>query len=382
MKVLEVSIPGSGHLRPLLPLTEALVEQGDEVVVACGFDPGGAIARTGARHAPVGRTEVEWFETLGTRVRGNPGDGLPPERIGHYFIPRLFGEIGAPDMIDGVLEIGREFEPDLIVFETYAFAAPLAAAVLGVPAVHHNIGPMLADDVLELANDALSPLWRSFGRDIPGYGGVYEGITIELAPPSLDTGRTPRGEPIGLQCAPLPERDPSPSTPPLVYVTLGTMFGNPDVFGAVLEGLATAPVEVLVTVGEDLDPQVLSPLPANARVERFVPQAELLPDASVVVHHGGAGTMFGSLAHGLPQVVLPQGADNFDNGALLTQAGAGRTLLPHEVSADAVGDAVRTLLDDASHAAAARRIAAEIAAMPTPEAVARLLRARVGRGPV
>jgi UDP:flavonoid glycosyltransferase YjiC (YdhE family) len=95
------------------------------------------------------------------------------------------------------------------------------------------------------------------------------------------------------------------------------------------------------------------------------------------VHHGGGGTTFGALAHGLAQVVLPQGADNFRNAALLEAAGVSRTLAPGELSPAAVRRAVRTVLDEPRYAAAARALRAEIDAMPTPEAVAAELGALV-----
>src|SRR5579859_64491 len=150
VRVLVVAIPASGHVNPLLPLAQALLAQGDEVVVASGEDPAGSIASSGAKHVQVGGTEMDWFQTLGGRVRGSPGDGIAPERINHYFVPRVFADIATIDMIDDVVAFGRRFDPDLVLFETYAFAGPLAAAVLGVPAVHHLISPMLPHEVMEL----------------------------------------------------------------------------------------------------------------------------------------------------------------------------------------------------------------------------------------
>jgi UDP:flavonoid glycosyltransferase YjiC (YdhE family) len=378
MKVLVVSIPATGHFNPLLPLIGALLEQGDEVVVTSGPDLGASVTGAGARFFPVGRDEAGWFETLRARVRGVPGDGLAPGRILHYFVPRLFAEIGAADMIDDVVACGEQLCPDLVLFETYAFAGPLVAELLGVPGVHHLISPMLGHDIFELADDAVSPMWRSFGRDTPGYAGIYRHLTIEVAPPSLEALDVPAGERLALRPAPLPTHPWMPTSPPLVYVTLGTFFsGNSDAFRTILHGLAAEPIDVLVTVGADNDPAALGPVPSNVRVERFVPQAEFLPRCSAVVHHGGAGTMFGSLAHGLPQVVLPQGADNFIHGDLLARAGAGRVLLPGTVTADTVGDAVRAVLGDDGAGRAAQSLATEIAAMPGPEVVAATLRARV-----
>jgi UDP:flavonoid glycosyltransferase YjiC (YdhE family) len=379
MKVLVVCVPGSGHVNPLLPLVEALLAQGDRVVVASGADAGAAVVGSGAEFRPSGHGEMDWFETLRSRVRGFPGDGLAPERINHYFIPRLFAEIAAADMLDDVLACGRELGPDLVLFETYALAGPLAADLLDVPGVHHLISPMLPPDVMELANDAISPLWRSFGRDAPGYGGVYRGSTIEVSPPSLETQRVPSGQRLALRAAPRPAQQPGSSSPPTVYVTLGTFFGgNLDVFRTVLSGLAADALQVVVTVGADQDPAALAPVPGNARVERFIPQADILPRCSAVIHHGGSGTMFGSLSHGVPQIVIPQGADNFINGELLARAGAGTVLGPGALTPERVRHAVRSVLGDSSYTDAARRLAAEMATMPAPDEVARTLLHFVG----
>lgn len=378
MKVFAVATPGSGHVNPMMPLIEAFLAQGDEVTVAAGDDPGGVVARSGAAFRVAGRGEMDWFDDLRARVlHGQPGDGIAPERINHYFMPRLFAEIAVPDMIDDVVAIGREFGPDLVFFETYALAGPLAAKVLGVPAVHQLIGPVPPFDVTTLADDAVSPVWRSFQCSTPGHGGLYEGRTIQISPPSLEARAVPAGEVLAMRPAPLPATDPVSMDPPFAYLTLGTFFaGNTDVFQTVLAGLGAEDVDVLVTVGADNDPAALGAVAGNVRVERYVPQAELLPRCSVVIHHGGAGTMYGALAHGIPQIVLPQGADNFVNGDLLAHCGAGLCIGPDETSPESVRDAVRLVLTDPSYRGAAQRLAEELATLPEPVRVARQLRDR------
>ena len=101
-------------------------------------------------------------------------------------------------------------------------------------------------------------------------------------------------------------------------------------------------------------------------VERFVPQSLVLPLVDVVVHHGGTGTMLGALEAGLPQLVLPQGADQFHNGGVVAQAGAGRMLRNEEQLASEIPAAVAALLADGPERATARRLSQEIAALPAP----------------
>lgn len=83
-----------------------------------------------------------------------------------------------------------------------------------------------------------------------------------------------------------------------------------------------------------------------------------------VVSHGGAGTLLGGFGHELTQLLLPQGADQFDNAQAAERTGAALSLTPEAVTPEAVTAAARRLLEEPSFAAAARSIQAEIEAMP------------------
>jgi UDP-glucoronosyl and UDP-glucosyl transferase len=375
MKILVVSSPLAGHLSPLRPVIGALVDAGDEVVVVSGPAAEPLVERTGATFQRAGDDSDVWFARLKERTRGEPGDGIAPERINHYFVPRLFAEIGMADMIDDVVRVGRELAPDLVLFESLAFAGPLVADLLDVPGVHHLFGPVLPHEIFLLARDAVSPIWRSFRRDVPEYAGVYRDLTVTICPPLLESLTVPSGDAVSVRPVPGRARTAARGVRPLVYVTLGTFFnGNTAVFRTILDGLVGQPVDIIVTVGGDQDPGALQPVANNVTIERFVAQAELLPRCSVIVHHGGAGTTFGALAHGVPQVIVPQGADNFDNAAMCERAGMALVLGPDEFSSTTVADSVSFLLSEPRFAEAARRTANEIAVMPDPAAVATRVR--------
>jgi UDP:flavonoid glycosyltransferase YjiC (YdhE family) len=270
-----------------------------------------------------------------------------------------------------------ESEPaaTLVLFESLAFAGPLVAELLGVPGVHYLYGPVMSTEIFALANDAVSPIWRSFGRDVPGYAGVYRDLTVAICPPSLESFSVPSGDVVSVRPSPRPDRPASRGPRPLVYVTLGTFFNkNTSIFRTILDGLADQPVDVIVTLGRDQDPAALQPVSDNVKIERFVAQAELLPTCSAIVHHGGAGTTFGALAHGVPQVIVPQGADNFDNAAMCERAGVALVLRPNEFSPKTVADSVSSVLREARFVKAAARTADEIAAMSDPAEVASKVR--------
>jgi UDP:flavonoid glycosyltransferase YjiC (YdhE family) len=134
----------------------------------------------------------------------------------------------------------------------------------------------------------------------------------------------------------------------------------------VLEGLEGKDVNVIATLGPDRDPHALGPQPANIHLFGYVPQAQLLGRCDLVICHGGAGSTFGALSFGLPLLILPRGADNFYNPERVLSAGAGRSLLDAEITAEAVANEVAFLLTDDNCHNAAAPIADEITAMPAP----------------
>ena len=116
--------------------------------------------------------------------------------------------------------------------------------------------------------------------------------------------------------------------------------------------------------------------PENVHVARYIPQTELLPLCAAVISHGGSGTFLGALAHGLPQVWVPQGADQFANAEAGERYGAGLTLHTEDVTTALVSDAVEKLLCDESSRLAAQELSREISEMPEPAAVARIIAGR------
>jgi UDP:flavonoid glycosyltransferase YjiC (YdhE family) len=109
------------------------------------------------------------------------------------------------------------------------------------------------------------------------------------------------------------------------------------------------------------------------RVERYVPQTLVLQHCDVIISHGGSGTVLAALAGGVPQLCLPQGADQFLNAAAIADAGAGLTIAPAEVDGAAIRRDTGRLLDDPQFRQRAGQIAEEIAAMPGPDDVAAVL---------
>ena len=95
-----------------------------------------------------------------------------------------------------------------------------------------------------------------------------------------------------------------------------------------LRAVAELPVRVLLTVGNDLDLDALPSVPDNVRVERWVPQQDVLGHAAMAVVHGGSGSTLGAIAAGVPLVVVPLFADQPENARRVAEVGAGLSVEP------------------------------------------------------
>jgi UDP:flavonoid glycosyltransferase YjiC (YdhE family) len=296
-------------------------------------------------------------------VRGPAADLPPPERAAYVF-PRMFGAALAPPMAAELLLIARDWGPALLIHENGELASPLVGAVLGVPSLTHAFGGPVPADHLSSAGERLAPMWAEHGLEVPPYAGCFEWTYLDICPASV------RSEPMSHVTEVQPLRPVVAARvdrrqPPLVYLTMGTVQNRALDLGPLVAAVAALPVDVLVAVGRDGDPD-LGPRPANVHVQRWVDQPRVLAEASVVVSHGGSGTFLGALAQGLPQLCLPQGADQFRNAQGGVRAGAALVLLPVEITPGAVAEAVRRLLREPAIQMAAQGVAAEIAQMPSP----------------
>jgi UDP:flavonoid glycosyltransferase YjiC (YdhE family) len=331
MRVLFASLASVGHTYPLIPLAVAARAAGHEVHFAVGENV----------HAPLA------------------ANGLRPFRPADSFY-ELYAEDLEPEL--------ARLRPDLVIHEWGVPGAAVAARRAGVPGIWHGFGRMFPEGI---------------GLELPtGSVGAPGRPHIDICPPSLqDKEFVATQDRIELRPVPYSEPGPLPAwvgrrpSRPLIYLTFGTAFGTPELLATAIEGLAALDARVVVAAGR-ASPDRLGDVPGNVTLQPWVPQADLLPHVDVVVHHGGSGTTLGALTAGAPQLLLPQGADQFANADAVSAAGAGLLLHPEEVSANAIAERAQTLLPhhgDAGHRDAARAIAEEIASMPSPDEVARRL---------
>jgi len=376
--------PAFSHAAQMIPLAQELTRRDHQVAIATSPSFAPTLRQLGLN---VLAFKPDWL------VR--PGDLVYDRTVGSE---SFFGFAQVPDRssIAGLVDLARDFAPDLVVREYSEFSGWFVAQGLRRPLVTHAIIHRLPPPAESRLVDLVGRLAGQVGVPPPKSGDDLLGQAyLDVIPPSFRTPwehDMPLGHPVrpavfdGSAAVPPSRISKLGRQRPLVYVTLGTIFtGYPTLWRTLLTALSRLDVDAVVTTGS-ADPSELPKPPSNVAVERYIPQSQLLPHCSAVVCHAGFNTLIGAFVHGLPCVCLPLDADQPVNAARCAAAGAGVNLAnasprdprgpltdPETLSADVIVDAVNSVLTDPIFRGAARRLAAEIATMPGPVETVSLL---------
>ena len=377
MRVLFTFIGGWGHFHPLEPVARAVAAAGHEVAVAGSGNLVGQVESVG----------FSAFATSAPRARtaGSPPRDLTPldtvdRTAAELEFAENFARKGARRHATAIQEHIRAWQPDVVVRDEADLGSAIAAEVLGVPTATVLVlaaGMLLRPDLVVAP---LAELRAEHGLPPdPGLAMLTRGLVLSPFPPSFRDPASP---------VPLPEttlhvrsgrrvRLTPPSPRRRVYVTLGTVFnsGSGDLFERLLAGLAGVEADVVMTVGRDLDPATWGVQPPHLRIERFVPQAEILHNTDLVVSHGGSGSLMATLAHGVPSVLLPLGADQPHNAQRAEELGLALTLDAATASPASIRQTVEAALYDDAMRRRTRAAAEETNALPGVDAAVPLLEA-------
>ncbi|GIM74768.1 glycosyltransferase [Actinoplanes auranticolor] len=374
MRVLVSTWPAHGHLLPLLPLIRAAQQAGHDVVVASGAEGVAEARRRGLETWDVGPSRAESDAAFRSRM---PDLGsVPPDRRMATVIAGMFGA-AAFERAAGLVPRAEQWKPDLVVHPVTDLAGAVVAARTGARHAVHGLGPLPAEawDWFGARLGDLAGRWEV--PDLPAT--ILDVPYLDNCPPALQadavrafrdrrplrpsSGEVLPGEHLPWDVDKLPyERS--------LHLTLGTLFfGATDVFRTALAGLRDLPLNVLVTAGPGSDPDRFGPQPQNVRIADFAPHALLLPHCAGLVTQGGAGTIVAALCHGLPHLILPQGADQFANSAAAAEAGVALVVPPADLNPETIAHTATKLLEDTALTRRARTVQAEINTMPAAEEV-------------
>ncbi|MFV2104588.1 activator-dependent family glycosyltransferase [Micromonospora sp. LOL_024] len=415
MRVLFTTFAAKAHLYIQVPMAWALHTAGHDVVVASQPDLVADITSTGLTAVPVG--EVFDLETGMQTLDGILGDvasgrltgaqvGLDmsearPEKLTWEYVLHVFSAMTPvtfqnhcpAGMVDDLAAFARDWRPDLVLWDPLTFAGPAVARACGAAHARMLFGPDLVGRMratfldlagrmpAELRDDPLAE-WLGWTLDRLGCAaGFTEDMvlgqwTIDQLPPSMRLAVDAQYVPVRYVPyngpAVVPDWLSEPPARKRVCLTLGASFrkvalGDQASVGDMLDAVADLDVEIVATLDEG-QLKSLPVMPDNVRVVDFVPLNSLLPTCSAVVHHSGSGTFATALAHGVPQLIVPNLMwDSMDKARALEASGAGLyTRDVDRLSGGELRGRLARLLDEPSFTAGATRVRREMLGLPSP----------------
>jgi MGT family glycosyltransferase len=387
MRALFTVQPAIGHLHPLVPVARALGQAGHDVAFCSSASFRSEIEAFGFKHFGAG---LDWLAS--DRATWTPFPPMPAPSDASFpeFVVTVFADVTTRAMAPDVLEIAKDWKPDLVVREVMEWSGCLVAEQLQIP--HVSIGGNAYSGVDSPAV-AYFPGNRQFAAE------PYARHRAELGLPADPDLEMPfrylhlcfmprRWDRPGLPAPANTEyvrhvnvERPGGASPawldelpdrPTVYAALGTIaHAMPGIFELILDALDEADVNLILAVGGDTG--AFGTQPRNVHIESFVPQTRVLPRCDAFITHGGFNSVKESLSVGVPMVVVPITADQPYSAGRCAALGVARVVGPEERTADVVRSAVDAVLSDASFRSNAQDFRAEMDALPGPEHVVELL---------
>lgn len=368
MRALFMAMPGIGHAFPMVPLAWALRAAGHDVAFATTSDAL-AVEKAGMPVLDI-RPGTDLHELFKEFMAQDPEMF---ERMRNVKI-RDFREIGAGaqfgtmfgrvlgELTGDFLHAATAWQPDLIITSPMLVAGFVAAAKLHVPVVAHGFGVSAAGHIVEVMREHAGESVAKYDVEFPA-----EVPSIDVVPTSLladdSTGWRMQYVPYNGGGV-TPEWLTEKTDRPRIGVTLGTVAPKMTGLGEVEQVIAAAPkidAEFVLALGST-DLTELGELPPNVRAVGWVPLNALLRTCSGLIHHGGAGTALTAVASGVPQVIMPNGADRYINADAVSATGAALSVEDDELDVTVI----ERLLTDPKLRSAAETLRDEVREMPTP----------------
>jgi MGT family glycosyltransferase len=374
VRALIVTWPGGGNVQPAIGLGRLLVERGHDVRVFGSSTLALRVAVAGCRLEP-------W----------------PPEleidpAVGHAFEDqwdRIYRDILlGPGFGAAVGSVLAAEATDVVIVDIMLRSAMFAVERAGLPLVHlvhmtyrHNAERSDADDPDAEWGWRWAYMQHNRARAAMGLeplpvGPVNAGLALVhrsaaalvVMPREFDDWPNPPANvthvgPIFEEPTAVKTTQPTWDSPwpaddarPLVVISLGSTYMHQEDLLARISGAAAGPDRrVVLLTGNDLAPADLPGVAEGVAIRRFVPHAAILPDAALVITHGGMGTLMAAFAAGVPTICFPLGRDQDSNAQRASELGTSITL-PADAAPSSISDAIDRALASPTMLAAARRM--------------------------
>jgi MGT family glycosyltransferase len=415
-RILFACWPFESHVFPQMSMAIALRERGAEVAFYTDGSKRELLEAEGFKVFPFERVSPAWQRVHGRGARGRRETVQLLRDAREWIVGTI------PAQVADLRQIVDRYQPGVLAAEA-SFWGPLLVLSELLPIPVALVSPLIGAGIP--GPDAPPPAGRARAgtgraRALNRVAGLLTGVVARPMRRRLDAIRADHGlEPMGcsvhayLGCLPLylvlsvPELDfnrrdlpptvhyvgaclwhpPPPASTadwldalpkrrPWVHVTEGSSLSqDPIVLRAAAQGLAGAPLEVIVTTGRFAAVQTadLALSAPNIHVTRWVSHDVLLPRCAAVVTTGGMGTVMAALRAGVPLVIVPAAFDQPAVAQRVEAAGVGVRLPPRRCTPERLRASVEQVLADPRYRRNALRAADLLAAAPGPAGAAELI---------
>jgi MGT family glycosyltransferase len=394
-RILMATMGMTGHVTPGLPIARKLVERGNQVwwYTTSKFQP--KIEATGATYLPM-NVGIDFDDLdLGEVFAGrNALKGITQLKwdIKHVFVDTMVG------YIKDLETIVADLQPDLLLVDNGFGAGGILEAKTGLPWATYGVTPLgitsrdTAPNGLGMLPDA-SPLGRLRNRSLQFlFNNVLfrdvnqhtDHIMAQMGLPPLGKNifeatlspylfMQPTDDSFEYQRSDLPRQvhyigpflpaAPKDFVPPswwdemiygnrpVIHVTQGTVTTETEQLTIpTIKALADQDVLVVVTTGgKPVSTLHMDDLPANVRVESFIPHYNLLPHVSVMITNGGYGGVQTALANGVPLIVAGATEDKPEVANRVAFSRTGINLKTNTPTVAQIQAAVKEILADRTY---------------------------------
>lgn len=321
--------PAPGHVYPTLPLVERLVARGHRVTYLTSPALRNTVLATGAEVA-----ELDW-ENDTSDLTEFTAETLVATLEEFLTVSR--------QALPGLLARFCADPPDLVCFDS-VLLGPLLAGTFGVPLVA-LVSTFANNEHFEHAqlvpgSDQASSAFAAYGAKVADLFAAND-VPMGAAEPDLSVVFLPREFQIAGDTfkdtyrfvGPSPSRAreeswrPPDGEAPMLLVSLGTAFNNrPEFFASWVEAFRDSRWQIVITVGQHVDPATLGPAAANVEIAAHLPQHAVLEHATAFVTHAGMGSVMEALYHRVPILVVPQVHEQSVNADRVVELGLGARL--------------------------------------------------------
>jgi glycosyltransferase len=418
MRVAFALWPTPAHLYPFVPLAWALRAAGHEVTFLSHPSIGDAVIESGLPFTPMcDEAQVPvpvgpaapWPEEREEMSRITGALNVPEEdrnawnTVIYGFVPSMwdFTPYGASadtpmPAMDGMMAFFRHWKPDLVIWDPCVPGAAVAARAVGATQMRlsgTDFNGWFLDTFTRLTSgEQAPPVPNPFAETVRGmadrYGvpvdhdTLYGEWTIDHVPSGMNFPVDTRRIPMRWIPYTAPVQMPAwlyPVRRPRVTVSLGMSVrkylphANWEFVGDLLGALSDLDIEVVATLNAT-QLAAVPKIPENVRTVDYLPLDQLVATSSLLISHGGIGTMATAGHAGVPQLIVGAGSTSTAGyklwsvtGRYVVGFGAGEILDFLHRDVDAMREQVRRALEDPSLIAGAARLRQDMASMPSPK---------------